>query len=252
VVSGITPRLGWDNVESFLLVKKHMKYASLVSQSQKGAAMPTIPELANAFMEFSTQAQPVIDATIKLGTSAFTIGSSVVKVLQHGKQVFTVAVGKKKKKPQVKAGVTRSKKAKPIEGNEIIKKKQVAIIIEVSRPSVQDVAFYLQENKIDANLVVISKIGGPSNTGLNERKPKEWFELVQEFSQAIDAVKREIGATKTHIFISAPIALTFGLGAVWGTVDKAFVYHWDGKQYRRMMEVKRELRFAKPQKVKQK
>lgn len=70
-----------------------------------------------------------------------------------------------------------------------------------------------------------------------------WFEMVQEFSDAINAVKREMGGVHLHIFLATPVALAFGLGTVWGTVDEATVYHWNGKEYKRVLEIGRDIRF---------
>jgi hypothetical protein len=70
-----------------------------------------------------------------------------------------------------------------------------------------------------------------------------WFEMVQEFSDAINAIKTEMGSVHLHIFLATPVALAFGLGTVWGTVDEATIYHWNGREYKRVLEIKRELRF---------
>jgi len=198
----------------------------------------------DVFSNFMQNYQPVLDSTIKFGTSAYTIGSSLVKVLQNGKHLATVAVGKKNAAKRSKAkerAATQHKKAP----DQIVRKKNAAVVVEISRPAVQDAASFLEKKKIDANLVVITaaKDGSQSLDGLDENKPKMWFEVVQEFNDAITVVKKEMGAVHMHIFLATPVALAFGLGAVWGTVDEATIYHWNGKEYKQVLEIKREIRF---------
>jgi hypothetical protein len=204
-----------------------------------------LPNYVNVFMDFMQTYQPVLDSSVKFGTSAFAIGSSVVKVLQQGKQLTTVAVGKKKTQTRSAAGTRKPARVKTGTSERIAVKKNVAIVVEVSRPAVQDAARFLQRKKMDANLIVVTRIKkqGQSAEGLDEDDPKVWFEMVQEFSTAIDAIKREMGAVHMHIFMATPVALAFGLGAVWGTVDEATIYHWNSREYKRVLEIRRDLRF---------
>lgn len=37
--------------------------------------------------------------------------------------------------------------------------------------------------------------------------------------------------------------MAFGLGAVWGTVNDATVYHWENNTYYPVMKIDRKLRF---------
>ncbi|WKZ40462.1 MAG: SAVED domain-containing protein [Anaerolineales bacterium] len=199
---------------------------------------------AKAFFEVVEQINPKLKSVIDAGTSLYTIGSAGVKVLQQGKQLITYAVGKSKKTPTPKSDKPKRKKAAP---EILFQKGDVAIVVEISRPAVRDVVNYLESRKIDANLVVITTIKsrGPKPVkGLSESRPAQWTELVREFSLAIDRVKREVGSAKIHIFLSTPLALAFGLGAVWGTVDQAQVYHWkSGGGYSPLMKINRKLRF---------
>lgn len=206
-----------------------------------------IQSYAKAFFDVVEQINPQLKAVIDAGTSLYTIGSAGVKILQQGKQLITYAVGKARKKPTPK-----SKKAKPKRKSQtpevVLQKEDVAIVVEISRPAVQDVVNFLESKKIDANLVIITTIkshGVKPVKGLSENRPTEWTQLVQEFSVAIDKVKQEIGASANiHIFLSAPLALAFGFGTVWGTVDKAQVYHWkSGGGYAPLMKINRKLRF---------
>lgn len=199
---------------------------------------------AKAFFEVVELTSPKLKSVVDMGTSLYTIGSAGVKVLQQGKQLITYAVGKTGKSSAPKSEKPKRKKLAP---EILLQKGEVAIVVEISRPSVRDVVNYLESRKIDANLVVITTVkprGLKPVQGLNESRPAEWTELVQEFSLAIDRVKREVGSAKIHIFLSTPLALAFGLGAVWGTVDQAQVYHWKSKGgYAPLMKINRTLRF---------
>lgn len=202
---------------------------------------------AKAFFDVVEQINPQMKAVIEAGTSLYTIGSAGVKILQRGKQLVTYAVGKAKKEPAPK-GKEAKPKRKSRTPEVVLQKENVAIVVEISRPSVQDVVNFLESKQIDANLVVITTIKSHSSKpvkGLNENKSSEWTQLVQEFSIAIDKVKHEVGASaKIHIFLSTPLALAFGLGAVWGTVDNAQVYHWKSSGgYAPLMKINRKLRF---------
>jgi hypothetical protein len=199
---------------------------------------------AKAFFEVAEQINPKLKSVIDAGTSLYTIGSAGVKVLQQGKQLITYAVGKTKQPPAPKSEKPKQKKPVP---EILFQKGDVAIVVELSRPAVRDVVNYLESRKIDANLVVITTVkprGLKPVKGLSESRPAQWAELVKEFSLAIDRVKREVGSAKIHIFLSTPLALAFGLGAVWGTVDQAQVYHWKSKGgYAPLMKITRKLRF---------
>lgn len=198
---------------------------------------------AKALFEVIEQINPKLKSLIDAGTSLYTIGSAGVKVLQQGKQLITYAVGSAKQKP----AAPKSKKPKKSAHEILFQKSDVAVVVEISRPAIRDVVNYLESRKIDANLVVITMIkprGSKPVKGLSESRPAQWTELVQEFSMAIDKVKRELGSARVHIFLSAPLALVFGLGAVWGTVDQAQVYHWKSKGgYAPLMKISRSLRF---------
>jgi hypothetical protein len=204
-----------------------------------------LPNYVGVFSEFMREYQPVLDSTIKFGTSAYTIGSSLVKVLQQGKHLATIAVGKKKAVRKSKSDKKTTSRARSKESGQITVKKDVAIVVEISRPAVRDAVSFLKKKKKDANLVVITPAREPGEPihGLDSGKPKLWSEVVEEFSTAIDAIKNEMGSVHMHIFLATPVVLAFGLGTVWGTVDEATIYHWDGKSYQRVLEIKRELRF---------
>ncbi|PKN90890.1 MAG: hypothetical protein CVU44_22165 [Chloroflexi bacterium HGW-Chloroflexi-6] len=210
-----------------------------------------LPEQLKTFFEVMDKIKPGIENILTVGTAIGTAGSGLVKILQTGKHWVTLAVGNKKADIPTK----KSRKKKPSlppglsyhDGQEmVIDKENVAIIVEVSRRAVNDAARYLENNQIDANLIVVTNTGDYTANlkAINEDNPQEWFEMVQEFNMAINAIKNESGSVDLHIFLAVPVTLAFGLGAVWGTVDNATVYHWNGKEYKPVLSISRELRFA--------
>ena len=88
------------------------------------------------FSEFMREYQPVLDSTIKFGTSAYTIGSSLVKVLQQGKHLSTIAVGKEKAVRKSKTGKKSASRTRSKVSRQIASKKDVAIVVEIARPAV--------------------------------------------------------------------------------------------------------------------
>jgi hypothetical protein len=202
-----------------------------------------IPMIIQDFLSAMQRLQPGLEATLTAGAAIQGAGATLVTVLQKGNQLVTYFARRKKSKRQAKAGHLA-----PLQNGEpIATKANVAIVVDISRRSLRDVEHYLVANNIDADLIVVTNDPsyGPQIKHLNESDPDAWFKIVQEFNTAINAIKHELGATNIHIFISAPLAIAFGLGAVWGTVDRANIYHWNQVEYKRVLEIRRELRFEK-------
>jgi hypothetical protein len=212
-----------------------------------------LPDYLRTFFEVMNILKPGIETTLAVGTTIGTMGSGVLKVLQMGSRFITVAVGKKKENKDTPPAKRKRAKDRDLpqgltyyDGHEkLIDKDHVAIVVEVSRRAVNDAAHYLEKNHIDANLIVVTNTPDytASVKAINEDNPREWVEMVQEFNMAINAIKNESGAVNLHIFLAVPVTLAFGLGTVWGTVDNAIVYHWNGKEYKPVLSVSRELRF---------
>jgi hypothetical protein len=79
---------------------------------------------------------------------------------------------------------------------------------------------------------------------LDAKSEEEWETVVRDFADIMYEVRRAGQTARIHIFLSAPLPLTFAMGAVWGTVDNAILYHWDGEAYSPVFTVKRTLRSA--------
>lgn len=204
-----------------------------------------IPITIQNFLDAMQSLQPGLEATLTAGAVIQGAGVTLVTVLQKGKQLVTYFARQKKSKKRAK--VDAPQKGVPLQdGEHIASKENVAIVVDISRRSLRDVERYLTMNNIDADLIVVTNDPGygPQIKHLNEDDPDTWFEIVQEFNTAINAIKHELGAVNVHIFISTPLVIAFGLGAVWGTVDRANIYHWNQVEYKRVLEITRELRFG--------
>lgn len=192
-----------------------------------------IVELAKAGMEIIQQVEPGVKSAAEVTTSLATIGTAVVKVLQKGKTLYTYFIGKRKDEETEEPGSV-----------EIMPKADVAVLVDINRRMLQDVANYLDGQGIDANLVIVTNDPAYSDKVrfLDAQAPDEWEELVQDFNSAIGIIKHAVGNARLHFFLSTPLALAFGLGSVWGTVDEATVYHWEEDTYQPSMKISRWLR----------
>jgi len=191
-----------------------------------------ILQLAKDGLEAIQQIQPGIESTAKVATALTTIGSTGVKVLQQGKKLYTYLIGKFKDDEAQERQTT------------IEPKEDVAILVDINRRLLQDVARYLDAQEIDANLIIVTN--DPTYSSqirfLDVEDPDEWESLVRDFNQAINIIKQAVGGARLHFFLSTPLPIAFGLGSVWGTVDKATVYHWESGTYHPVMKVSRQLR----------
>jgi len=136
--------------------------------------------------------------------------SYVAVLADHGKKVWTYVIGQKDKPEPLKS--------------------HVAFVVEITRPAVASVKQYLDEQNIDANLVVIRsgklEEGGELQP-LKDDDPAEWGEVVKSFRRQVEAIVQKGGAAREfHVFISGPAALAFGLGSVVGTLYRMRVYNW--------------------------
>lgn len=192
-----------------------------------------ILQLAKDGLEAIEKIQPGMEATAKVATAITTIGSTGVKVLQQGKKLYTYLVGK------FKDDEAEEEQAATIEP-----KENVAILVDINRRLLQDVARYLDAQDIDANLVIVTNDPAYSSLirFLDVEDPDEWESLVQDFNRAINVIKQAVGSARLHFFLSTPLPIAFGLGSVWGTVDEATVYHWENDTYHPVLKISRKLR----------
>ncbi len=162
------------------------------------------------------QADPALSALVNAGTILNAVGKAAVTVVKKGAQLITYLI-------------TRREDEQPAPGEPLtITRPHVAILVDINRRMLQDVARYLDEQNLDADMLVVTNdpAYGDKVKFLDPNKPEEWSELVQEFTATMNAIKHQLGGAQVHIFLSTPLPLAFGLGAVWGTVDLAIVYHY--------------------------
>ncbi len=115
--------------------------------------------------------------------------------------------------------------------------KDIAIVISITRPVRVTVDTFLYRNRIIAEIMEIEGKGRLS------QKQEEWTAIVAEFYQIILNIQRVLGAPTYHLFVSAPAALTFALGAVLGLNYDVHVYHWfeEINDYREVVVTSRKL-----------
>lgn len=176
--------------------------------------------------------------------SATTKGS--VYVIQKGAKFISYLIksGKKKPAPKIKVKAGAKKSTLSAQGELEITKPDVAIVVDISRRALVDVAAFLDGKKVDADIVMVTNdpAYGAQVKFLNPESDEEWNEIVVEFKSLMNKIKRAAGGKRVHIFLAAPLPLVFAMGAVWGTVDEASVYHWEGNQYHKVVSISRKLR----------
>ncbi len=87
---------------------------------------------AKAFFDVVEQSNLHMKAVIDAGTSLYTIGSARVKILQHGKQLVTYAVGKAREEPAPKGKKGETKTKKPNTRSRAPKRKRCHLV-EIAR-----------------------------------------------------------------------------------------------------------------------
>ena len=195
-----------------------------------------VPLLMEA-LKFFEGIKPGVEGMTVTGSALLASAKMSAYLLQKGAKSLSILITSAKKKRAGRKG--------PKEEVPSLSKNDVAIIVDINNRIVGNVEAYLKAKKIDADLIVITNDTSYSDEirSLNVRKPKEWQDLAREFKAHSQKIKRLVGDAKVHIFLAAPLPLVFGMGAVWGTVDEATVYHWENKTYHPVMKIERGLRF---------
>jgi len=192
------------------------------------------------------QMEPGLAAAVKVGTEMGTVGAAAVKVIQKGHQLVTFLITKARPKPEEKPLISSA--VEPVTGDKpIATRRDVVLLVDINRRMLQDAARFMEQHKLDADLIVVTNDTTYSDKikFLKPDDPDEWADLVREFTTAMNAIKFHVGGARLHVFLSTPLALAFGLGSVWGTVDEATVYHWENQTYYPAMRISRELRQPK-------
>lgn len=188
------------------------------------------------------------EAALSAGASAVTLGAAAVRVFEKGRELITYhitdAESEQVQVPALGGPLGASPDGKPF-------KQDVAIVVDINRRLLPDVAAYLQEQQIDADLFFVTNnlTYAFKSKALDVNDPEEWKEVVQEFNAVMEQLKVHVKRRRIHIFMSVPLPIAFGMGAVWGTVDVATVYHYQGSEqepstYYPVMKISRALRFG--------
>lgn len=101
---------------------------------------------------------------------------------------------------------------------------EVAVLVEIARPSQKMVEKYLANQGISAPLFVISDKEARTQLPFERNL---WEGIVKEFVQTVHGIYRELAPEKLHIFLATPNGLAFALGAAIGHVWSPRVYQFD-------------------------
>lgn len=184
-------------------------------------------------LRFFEHVKPGVEGLAVTGSAVMSAAKASGYLIQRGAKSLSVLIARPKKE-------VKKKNAAPA-----LSKKNVAIVVDINNRIVANVEAFLKSKKLDADMIVITNDASYSDEigQLDVRKPKEWQALAQEFKTHSQKIKRLVGGATVHIFMAVPVPLAFGLGAVWGTVDDAIVYHWQNSTYHPVMKIERSLRF---------
>lgn len=117
-------------------------------------------------------------------------------------------------------------------------KLNIAVVIDIARPILRNVAAYLDDKNLAVNFVVFQH----QQSGQFFNVTDDWSQLAVTFGDVMDRVKREFNGAKIHFFMSGPVGLLFAMGCIWGTVDEALVYHYENDTYHPVLPITRALR----------
>lgn len=187
--------------------------------------------------------KPGIEGALATGTLLTTTAKAGIYVIQKGAKMVSYLITRKKKEP-AKAQTKTARKprtASKVKEEALVTKKDVAIVIDINRRSLTQVAEYLKEQKVDADFILITNDPAYSDQikMLKPKNQKEWEAILKDFALHMTKIQKTIGSARVHIFQSTPLALAFGLGCVWGTVHPATIYHYEEGTYHPVLQVKR-------------
>lgn len=117
-------------------------------------------------------------------------------------------------------------------------KLNIAVVIDIARPALRNVATYLDDQNIETNFILFRHAEPGHFFSTND----DWQSLAITFSDVMAKVKRKFDGANPHFFMAGPGALLFAMGCIWGTVDDAIVYHYENNTYHPVLPITRELR----------
>ncbi len=201
--------------------------------------------LAQDLLEFFQKVEPGTTAALKVGSAISVAGKTGITVLQKSKKLITWVVTQLKDEKPADQERGFAELEVITDTSQIVTKDNVAVVFDISRPIFRDVTRYLDENKIDCDLILITNRENYLSRSqfLDKSKSEEWVGFVRECDTAFEAIKFAVGSAKLHVFLSIPLPAAFGLGSVRGTVDEsATIYHWQDNTYHPVLPITRALR----------
>ena len=194
-----------------------------------------IVQMVKEGSELMQQVKPGFDAAAGMIGTVFVGTRSAIEIIERGKKVFTYWVAPKEKiekeKKEAETPDQTEEVSPPARKRTLRSKKltDVAVVIDITRRTMVQVAEYLKESKIKAEIILVTNDPGygPNPVFMDETNPEEWEELVREFCTSMNAVQYRLAPKNYHIFLAAPLPVAFGIGAAWGTTNEATVYHWE-------------------------
>ena len=120
----------------------------------------------------------------------------------------------------------------------IVSKVDLAVVVDVARPALMNVAQYLDQRGAPANFLILRHV----QPGAFFAPEDSWEAITLTFGDVVDRMQREFAGAQFHFFLAGPGALLFALGCVWGTVYEAAVYHFENNTYYPVLSTSRRLR----------
>jgi hypothetical protein len=104
-------------------------------------------------------------------------------------------------------------------------RQDVALVVEINRPAVEDVKRFLEQRSIDADVVVVTRRDIAAGQNL-PMEPAVWEEIVREYYDGFTQLQRQRGTRRFHVFLAAPAALVFAMGCTMSTQYDVHLYQW--------------------------
>lgn len=196
-------------------------------------------------LKFFQNVKEPLEGMAVAGTTLVSGAKATVYVVQKGAKLISYLITRVKKDGKATKSTARMNLKEPVtEDRPTARSQDVAVLVDINRRMLVDVSTYLEKQGIDADYIIVTNDPdyGDKIKFIDPATPAEWEALIREFAAAMNSIKRAAGGARLHIFLSTPLALTFGLGSVWGTVDEATIYHWEHNTYYPAVHISRGLR----------
>ena len=197
--------------------------------------------------QFLTDANTLMQQIASAAEKTLVIGTELGKIIEKGRQILVVLITplRPPPKPETVEHLADADLEPVGKSGPITTKSDVAILVDINRRMLMDVGRYLQEQNIDADLIIVTNDEAYSDKVkfLDPAKPEEWEEIAAEFNAAVGKIKRAVGKAQLRIFLATPLPLAVAMGSLMGTVDEGtIIYHWEKGTYWPVITISRRLR----------